>query len=77
MRTLVVVMLLAGAAVANPAKPAKAKHAPIVHDLSDKPVIVKTSAPKPKVVVVPHDGRNVTGRPKSGDRLDGLDHRLR
>jgi len=77
MRSLVVLMLLAGSAFASTSKPAKAKHAPIVHDLSNKPLIVKSEAPKPKVVVVARDGKNVTGRPKSGDRLEGLDHRLR
>ena len=38
--------------------------------------IVVTSQPsKPKVVYVTRDGRNVTGRPKSGDRLEGLSRR--
>ncbi len=41
----------------------------------DAPVVVSSSPSKPKVVYVTRDGRNVTGRPKSGDRLDGLSRR--
>jgi hypothetical protein len=41
----------------------------------EAPVVVKSSPSKPKVVYVTRDGRNVTGRPKSGDRLDGLSRR--
>lgn len=41
------------------------------------PVIVKSDAPKPNVVIVPHDGKNVTGRPRSTDPFVGLDRRLR
>ena len=33
---------------------------------------VKTGTHKPDVVIVPTDGRKVTGRPKSEDRLQGL-----
>jgi hypothetical protein len=33
---------------------------------------VRAGAPKPDVVIVPTDGRKVTGRPKSEDRLQGL-----
>ena len=38
----------------------------------EAPVVVHASHDKPKVVYVTRDGRNVTGRPKSGDRLEGL-----
>jgi hypothetical protein len=41
------------------------------------PVVVATPLPKPGVIVVPNDGKKVTGRPKSGDRLNGLSHQLR
>ena len=37
-----------------------------------KPIIVKAKPPKPAVAVVTRDGRAVTGRPKSEDRLKGL-----
>jgi hypothetical protein len=40
------------------------------------PVVVKTGAPTPKVMIVPRDGRNVVGRPRSEDRLHGLSPRL-
>ena len=36
------------------------------------PVVVRAGAPKPKVLVVPTDGRSVVGRPRSDDRLRGL-----
>ncbi|CAN5910338.1 hypothetical protein BH11MYX3_BH11MYX3_29060 [soil metagenome] len=39
------------------------------------PVIVNQSAPKPAVLIVNKGGRDVVGRPKSGDRLQGLSHR--
>ncbi|MBX3155598.1 MAG: hypothetical protein KF773_06345 [Deltaproteobacteria bacterium] len=38
----------------------------------EAPVVVKAAAPKPQVTIVPTDGRAVTGRPKSDDRLRGL-----
>jgi hypothetical protein len=41
----------------------------------ETPVVVQSGPSKPKVVYVTRDGRNVTGRPKSGDRLDGLSRR--
>lgn len=41
----------------------------------ETPVVVQSGPSKPKVVYVTPDGRNVTGRPKSGDRLDGLSRR--
>lgn len=79
MRFLMIVMLLAGPALAEPAQRAKPSksHKTVVQDLSDKPIVLKADPPKPQVVVVTHDGKNVTGRPKSSDRLTGLDHRLR
>jgi hypothetical protein len=40
------------------------------------PVVVKADVPKPKVVIVPRDGRSVTGPPRSEDRLVGLSHHL-
>ncbi len=39
------------------------------------PVIVNQSAPKPAVLIVNKGGRDVVGRPRSGDRLQGLSHR--
>jgi len=39
------------------------------------PVVVKQEAPKPAVLIVNKGGREVVGRPKSGDRLTGLSHR--
>ncbi len=39
------------------------------------PVIVNQSAPRPAVLIVNKGGRDVVGRPKSGDRLQGLSHR--
>jgi hypothetical protein len=79
MRWFLVLAFLTGSAGADPpahvAKPER-KH-PIVHDLRDKPIIVKSGAPKPKVVYVQRDGKTVTGRPQSGDRLDGLNQHLR
>ena len=39
------------------------------------PVIVNQTAPKPAVLIVTKGGREVVGRPKSGDRLAGLSHR--
>jgi len=41
----------------------------------EEPVVVQSGPSKPKVVYITRDGRNVTGRPKSGDRLDGLSRR--
>lgn len=40
-------------------------------------VEVKTSTPKPKVVVITTDGRGVVGRPRSDDRLRGLGPRTK
>lgn len=39
------------------------------------PVVVRQEAPKPAVIIVNRGGRNVTGRPKSDDRLNGLSRR--
>ena len=74
MRSLLVIVVLASTAFAGK-KPVKKQ--PVVHDMTDKPIVVHQDAPKPQVVVVTHDGKNVTGRPKSSDRLSGLDHHLR
>jgi len=41
----------------------------------EAPIVVSSSPSKPKVVYITRDGRNVTGRPKSGDRLEGLSRR--
>lgn len=41
----------------------------------DAPIVIPASAPKPKVVIAPADGRKVVGRPKSSDPLVGLDRR--
>lgn len=38
-------------------------------------IVVSTSTPKPAVLIVNRGGRNVTGRPKSEDRLNGLSRR--
>ncbi len=38
-------------------------------------VIVHQDAPKPNVIIVNRGGKNVTGRPKSEDRLNGLSRR--
>ena len=38
---------------------------------------VKTSTPKPKVLVITSDGRGVVGRPRSDDRLRGLSPRTK
>ena len=39
------------------------------------PVVVHQEAPKPNVIIVNRGGKNVTGRPKSEDRLNGLSRR--
>jgi hypothetical protein len=41
----------------------------------EEPIVIAASAPKPKVVIAPADGRKVVGRPKSADPLVGLDRR--
>jgi hypothetical protein len=40
-------------------------------------IVVGESAPKPNVIIVNKGGREVVGRPKSGDRLSGLSRRRR
>ena len=76
MRSLLLLALLAAPALAEPAKKPVKPVRHVTHDLSDKPIVVKQDAPKPTVVVVRNEGKAVTGRPKSGDRLNGLDHHL-
>ncbi len=39
------------------------------------PVLVKETAPRPAVLIVNKGGRDVVGRPRSSDRLQGLSHR--
>jgi hypothetical protein len=73
-----------------PAKAAPAKAAPCkktvvgrgldrkvlcVQEASGELTVTATQA-KPNVVIVPRDGKAVTGRPKSDDRLKGLSPRL-
>jgi hypothetical protein len=43
----------------------------------EAPLVVKTEKPRPKVLIVPRDGRAVVGRPKQTDPLTGLSNRLR
>ena len=81
LRAIAIVSLLAGSAAADPPKPTPTtcKHVVVGHHsvCQIEPVIVISVAPpKPAVVIVPHDGKVVTGRPKSDDRLAGLPHRL-
>ncbi|HEU0031833.1 MAG TPA: hypothetical protein VFQ53_14445 [Kofleriaceae bacterium] len=68
---------------AKPADPAPCKKRVVGKGLDRKvvcefttEVIVKAGTPKPDVMVVTQDGRSVTGRPKSEDRLNGLSPRL-
>jgi hypothetical protein len=84
MRVLAALLLLTATAVADPtptAKPAepltkckrvgKGAERKILCEVQ-APIIVKAKPPKPAVAVVARDGRAVTGRPKSEDRLQGL-----
>jgi len=86
MRVLAALLLLTATAVADPApaptaKPAepltkchregKGAERKVVCEVKE-PIIVKAKPHKPAVVVVTRDGRAVTGRPKSEDRLQGL-----
>jgi len=84
MRVLAALLLLTATAAADPApadKPAepqtkcrrvgKGAERKIECEVT-KPIIVKAKPPKPAVAVVARDGRAVTGRPKSEDRLKGL-----
>lgn len=40
-------------------------------------IVVGEKAPKPSVLIVNKGGKEVVGRPKSGDRLQGLSQRRR
>lgn len=40
-------------------------------------VVVHAEAPRPTVLILHQDARNVVGRPRSADRLAGLSHELR
>jgi len=84
MRVLAALLLLTATAVADPKpadKPAepqttckrvgKGAERKIVCEVKE-PIIVKAKPAKPAVAVVTRDGRAVTGRPKSEDRLKGL-----
>jgi len=87
---LVVLGCAAGSALADPApaapapaKPATCKRTVVGKGLDrhtvcrfDEPVIVKVAAPAPQVAVIHVDPRGLIGRPRSGDRLDGLSHAL-
>ena len=54
----------------TPTKPAP-KKGPVVQEIS-APIVVQTCPAKPSVVYVSPGGKNVTGRPKTDDRLKGL-----
>ncbi|MBA3465361.1 MAG: hypothetical protein H0T46_35845 [Deltaproteobacteria bacterium] len=43
----------------------------------EQEIVVGQQAPKPSVIIVNKGGREVVGRPKSGDRLNGLSRRRR
>lgn len=85
MRVLAALLLLTATAVADPAPPAAKPAEPLTKCKRigkgaerkilcevQAPIIVKAKPPKPAVAVVARDGRAVTGRPKSEDRLQGL-----
>jgi hypothetical protein len=42
----------------------------------ETPLIVKVPPPKPNVLMVHRDGRDIVGKPRSTDRLAGLNHHL-
>lgn len=92
MRSLLAVVLVLGAGAASAdTKPestaAQSKQCKkvIVGKGADKKVVcevqgeivVGEKAPKPSVLIVTKGGREVVGRPKSGDRLQGLSQRRR
>ncbi len=89
MRVLLAIVLVSSVAAADPAakptaSPAKCKKLVVGKGLErhvtceiTAPIVIGTSAPKPGVLIVSHDGRAVTGRPKTGDRFGGLSHQLR
>lgn len=72
----------AAAKTEKAAEPAKCVKKTIGKGLERKTVCVfeqdvtVTASNKPAVLIVPTDGRKVTGRPKSDSRLDGLSHTL-
>jgi hypothetical protein len=85
-----VLVVLAGSASADPkpestaSQSSQCKRVVVGRGLDRKvvcdvqaPIVVKQEAPKPAVLIVNRGGRDVTGRPKSGDRLNGLSRRLR
>jgi hypothetical protein len=80
MRALALLLLLVGSAHADskttkePEKPAKKADCKKVgkKTVCSTEIEVKSGPNKPGVVIVPQDGRKVTGRPKSDDRLRGL-----
>ncbi|MDB4959840.1 MAG: hypothetical protein JWO36_7409 [Myxococcales bacterium] len=86
LRSLLLVLLAASSAFADPtakAKPDPCKRVVVGRGLDrhvvcelKEPVIVKTAAPKPKVIIVHRDPREMIGPPRSGDRLAGLSHQL-
>ena len=41
----------------------------------EEPIVIPAEAPKPKVVIVPANGRKIVGRPRTTDPLVGLDRR--
>ena len=43
----------------------------------EQEIVVGQQAPKPNVIIVNKGGRDIVGRPKSGDRLSGLSRRRR
>ncbi len=89
MRFVLAIVLVSGVAAADPTAkqpdpPAKCKKVVVGKGLERRvtceiqaPIVVGTTAPKPGVLIVPHDGRNVTGRPTTCDRFSGLSHQLR
>ena len=81
LRAIAIVSILAGSAAADPPKPAPATCKRVVvnhHGVCqiETTIVISVAPPKPAVVIVPNDGRKVTGRPKSDDRLAGLPQRL-
>jgi hypothetical protein len=71
---------LAGTASADPPKPAACKRVVVNRHIVcqiDQTIVISVAPPRPSVVIVHRDGKTVTGRPKSGDRLAGLPQHLR
>jgi hypothetical protein len=82
--------LAAPAAVrAEPAKPAEpaptCKRVVVGHRQGERQVICEIDTPvivhgkrlRPGVAIIGKDGREIVGRPRTGDRLSGLSQRLR